>query len=247
MKSKKILILYSTDFEISEFKKVIESNIHSKRTASFMFEKIGVGQTLATSLSLKAIEKHKPDIILNIGIAGAFKQSYLKIGNVVLVKHDIIENAKDTGKDIEQYDFDKEKYLVRNKFLDEIKKLQLENLAKLEKVSSLTVSLVSSNIELADRRYKTFKTDIETMEGGAVSFVSNEFYPKIPFFQIRSISNFTGAMKMDKEDITLAVKKLNQFILALFQKDILAQKLEKESLIVRENSMNILKEFENIK
>jgi len=221
MKSKKILFLYSTDFEISAFKNVIESDVQSKRTNSFIFEKVGVGQTLATSLSLKAIEKHKPEIILNIGIAGAFKQSNLYIGDIVLVDYDIIENAKDTGKLIEQYEFDKEKYRIENQLNNTLNMYNLNEILELKKVSSLTVSLVSSNIDLANRRYKTFNTDIETMEGGAVSFVSNEFYPYIPFFQIRSISNYTGTMNMDKNDITISISKLNNYLISILtEKDI---------------------------
>ena len=203
----KILFLYSTEFEVSEFKKNVLSHSQEKEKDLFIFENIGVGQTSASCLSLKAIENHKPDIIINIGIAGAFKQSNLSIGDIVFVENDIIENAKDTAKTIKQYDFEKEKYFIDNKSND----LMIHS--NLTRVSSLTVSLVSSNIDLADKRYDTFKTDIETMEGGSISFVVKEFFPNIQYYQIRSISNFTGDEKMNKDNLILSISKLNKFLI----------------------------------
>jgi len=211
-KISKILFLYSTEFEVSEFKENILSQNHKNGIDLFIFEKIGVGQTSASCLSLKAIGNHKPDIVINIGIAGAFRQSNLSIGDIVLVENDIIENAKDTAKTIEQYDFEKEKYSIKNKSSN------LTNFSNLIKISSLTVSLVSSNIGLADRRYNTFKTGIETMEGGTISFVIKEFFPYIQYYQIRSISNFTGDEKMNRDNLILSISKLNKFLIKYYKK-----------------------------
>ena len=206
-KVSKILFLYSTEFEVSEFKKNVLSQTHKKGLDTFIFENIGVGQTSASCLSIKAIENYKPDIIINIGIAGAFRQSEISIGDIVFVENDIIENAKDTAKTVKQYDFEKEKYFIDNKSSD------LNNFSDLTRVSSLTVSLVSSNIDLADKRYDTFKADIETMEGGSISFVIKEFFPSIQYYQIRSISNFTGDEKMIKNNLMLSISKLNKFLI----------------------------------
>ncbi len=223
MKDKIILVLYSTDFEISSFREFIfskeEKNNISDLKSIFKFEKIGVGQTFAASYTFKFLEKYKPDLVLNIGIAGAFKESKLEIGDIVLVQDDIIENGKDIGNLIQQYEFDKDKYFIRNSFIKANEriffpstyKFQLD-FTQLKKVTSLTVSLVSSNNSLANKRHEAYNAEIETMEGGSISFVLKEFFPKIPYYQIRAISNFTGVEKIQKDNLLLSIKNLNNFL-----------------------------------
>ena len=216
MKSnKKILILHSTELEISELKKYIDAKTNSDDKNIYIFENIGVGQTFASVLSYKAIEKHNPDIVLNIGIAGAFKQSGLRIDDIVLVQNDIIENGKDTGEFIEQYSFEKAKYYIENKTDKVSTNIDLTSFSDLKRVSSLTISLVASNKEFADKRYNTYKADIETMEGGSIAFVMNEFFPETPFFQIRSISNLTGELNIEKNNLLSSIKNLNNYFISI--------------------------------
>ncbi len=61
---------------------------------------------------------------------------------------------------------------------------------RLEKVSSITVDLVTGSPERKNRLVEKFNPQIETMEGAAVFYVC--LLADIPVIQIRGISNYTG-------------------------------------------------------
>ncbi len=192
----KILILTSTDFES-------DSSLNSNRRFNVTIKKVGVGPTFSVLNSYQYIEKIDPDLIINSGIGGSFNRSD-KIGTVVNITEDILENSKALEDEILPLSFDS------NYFKEYMIKSYFDRVLDLPNRRGITVSLVSGNRDLALRRKKVYNAEIESMEGFAIMLAAKRF--KIPIMQIRSISNYTGDEKITKENLFYSIKMLNNKI-----------------------------------
>jgi futalosine hydrolase len=158
---------------------------------------------LSTALALAKHLQNRNDIILALqaGIAGSFKTKH-RVGTVVSVSS---EEYGDTGietfnsfKTLKEAGFEKQKR-YRNP-------LVIPVFDHLPSVSSLTVSTACGTAETAAFRYKKFKTEIENMEGLAF-FRTCRMY-KIPYAELRSISNYCGPHSEGEWNMPLAIKNL---------------------------------------
>ncbi|MGA1847129.1 hypothetical protein [Deferribacter abyssi] len=142
-----------------------------------------------------------------VGIAGAYKECELDIGDVVSVEQDF---------------FVDEGLIEDNclKMLNEIgfavcedNKTVFKTIDNLRHVNANTVSLLSSTDKLANL-YKS-KTDasIESMEGAAFGLVCRKF--NVTAYQIRSISNYCGDRKKQKWNVKLAIRNLKHTLYSL--------------------------------
>ncbi|HEY0610467.1 MAG TPA: hypothetical protein VGD35_12440, partial [Chitinophaga sp.] len=69
-----------------------------------------------------------------------------------------------------------------------------------------------ASIERLEQKYAP---DIESMEGAAFHFACLQ--EAVPFLQLRSISNYVEARDKSKWNIPLAVKQLNETLIALVE------------------------------
>ena len=77
-------------------------------------------------------------------------------------------------------------------------------------VKSITVNKISDSALQKQQLLSNFNADIETMEGAALHYVCLQ--EKIPFLQIRSISNYVGERDKSKWYMKEAIKNLNNTI-----------------------------------
>lgn len=155
----------------------------------------GVGMVSTTLNLTKQLSVKTYDLVINMGIAGAFTD--IKIGEVVEVIQDSFsEIGFENGVEFEQFsDFGIEaNYSVNAK-------------TYLQKVKGITVNTVHGNEESIAKVVKRINPDIESMEGAAAFKVCEEF--KTPCMQIRSISNKVEKRNKENWDIPLAIKSLN--------------------------------------
>ena len=183
------------------------------------FHQGGVGLlSNAVSLTKLAFEE-KPDIIIQVGIAGTFNNA-LPLGKTVAIKEEILG---DTGveedgkwKDIFDLKLEKsnyppfEKRRLPNQWLDKF------NLLKLEEVTAITVNEITTNKERIIQLTKKYNPVTESMEGAALHYVCREM--NIPFLQIRAISNYIGERDKTQWQIKEAITNLNQTILKYVDK-----------------------------
>jgi futalosine hydrolase len=173
----------------------------------------GVG-TVATAWAMtKWISSgSKPDLAVNIGIAGSYRDD-LAVGEVVVPVSDCFADAGiDTGKgfltlaeagleDPDEFPFRSGRLLAENRYVSRI-------LGLMRPVYAVTVNTATGsqkNIKIISDRYHP---DIETMEGAAFFYVCSR--EKIPFLALRSVSNKVEEIRnMGKWDIPLALNNLS--------------------------------------
>jgi futalosine hydrolase len=85
----------------------------------------------------------------------------------------------------------------------------------LRKVKAITVNTITDDAEYNDRFQKKYHADIETMEGAALHYVCLQ--EKIPFLQIRGISNYVGERDKMNWKITEAIASSTAALLDMYE------------------------------
>ena len=183
------------------------------------FHQTGVGM-LSTAVSLtKLVLDEKPDLIIQVGIAGTFDPT-MTLGKVVVINEESLGDlgVEEDGKwkDIFDLKLEKSSYhpferrKLPNPWLTQF------NLLKLPEVGAITVNEISTNPERIQQLYKKYNPTIESMEGAALHFVCRQ--ANIPFLQIRSVSNHVGERNKANWLLKESIENLNQTLLKYIDK-----------------------------
>jgi futalosine hydrolase len=216
-----ILLIAATSFEIAPTIDFLKENaqkttkntyfIHEKRI-EILITGVGIAHTVF-ALTHRLSRRPKPDLVINMGITGAFDRQ-LQLGDVVQVTS---EQFGDLGVEeidgrftdmfemnfIPQHVFPFENGILNNPF-------PLKNIG-ITDVTDLTVQKVhgtAASIQLIQQKYPAIQT--ETMEGAAFFFVCLQ--KKVHFAQIRAISNYVEPRNRDNWKIGVAIINLNEAI-----------------------------------
>ena len=207
----KLLVTAATTLEIQpfiqfleEYKPALPANYHIEVLIT------GIGM-MHTAFSLGSyFATNQPTIAIQGGIAGTFDHSR-ELGSLVLVAN---EQLADLGaEDNEQFKdlFDIQLWQpsqapFTGKSLVNIFD-NLPYIPDLPKVSGISVNLVSGSAPTIARLRDKYSPVTESMEGAAFHYAC--LTAKVPFMQIRSISNYVEIRDKSKWKIPLAVKALN--------------------------------------
>ncbi|HEY1870449.1 MAG TPA: futalosine hydrolase [Chitinophagaceae bacterium] len=209
-----ILLAAATAKEITPF---FEYYRNTKKNQDVDILITGVGLTPATYHLLKQINLKRPNVIVQAGVAGCFDKK-LAMGTVVAVKKEtiadqsVIESKKlKTMFDLglishDQFPF-KKGWLENNSEL--LKKI------KLKKVNAISVNEVTTTSEKVKLYNSSFKPVVESMEGAALHYTC--LMEKIPFVQLRSISNYITERDKTKWDMKTAIINLNEELIHLVE------------------------------
>ncbi len=179
-----------------------------------------------------AIEKNKPKIILQAGIAGIFKESKLNIGDIAIASearyiHTGVESPSYYATpDMLPFDLiDKTPssksgvYTLDSNYADKANQILLKSdFSKNHSILKgpiITVSTITSTQKTTDHIYNTYSPLMEAMEGAASAHVASLY--DIPFLEIRSGSNFVGERDKKKWDIPLASKRISRACSAIIE------------------------------
>lgn len=219
----KLLVVSATEFEIMPLLAYLKSNFKNKENKRFFSKDIdihivvtGVGPIHATFTLATVLTQHSFDLVINLGIAGAFNRS-LEIGQVFQVINDRfadvgVEESNGDFTDLfemDLIDWNETPYIngklyapnTENKFLPQ--------------ATAITVSKVHGTQESIDKISKKYPADLESMEGAAVFYACLQH--KIDCLQIRSISNYVEPRNKDNWNISLAIDNLNQVAVDLIE------------------------------
>jgi len=191
----RILICFATDIEIhSEYKNKLNQSYPN------LFDLLITGMGTANTIYYltKALQQKKYDLVINMGICGAFDEQ-LKLGEVVQV---VADTFADLGFQEEHVFIHLAELEKKAMFLEHKNKWNL----KLPKVRGITVNTVSSDILRNKMMQKKYNADIETMESAAYFMVCK--HEKIPLIALRAVSNKVGERDKSKWNIALAVHNL---------------------------------------
>lgn len=156
----------------------------------------------------------RPDIAIQAGIAGCFDHSW-ELGKVVIIHKEQLgdlgveddQSYKDVF-DIQLWQPDQPPFI--NKQL--INTFEgLPHIPALPRADGITINTVTGSERSRQRILDKYAPEVESMEGAAFHYAC--LLEKIPFFQLRSISNHVEVRDKSKWNIPLAIKTLNDTLI----------------------------------
>jgi futalosine hydrolase len=207
-----ILLIAATAREIQPF---FEYYRNSKKAENIDILITGIGLTAATYHLLKQLTLKRPDLVVQAGVAGCFDTN-IRLGTVVIVKKEAI--ADESVIELEKLKtlFDLE-LVPRDQF--PFKKGWLVNdhnvlqLSKLKKVRAISVNQITTSRQHVKFYVDTFQPVIESMEGAALHYTC--LMEKIPFVQLRGISNYIAERNKERWDMKKSIINLNNELIKL--------------------------------
>ena len=183
------------------------------------FHQSGVGM-LATAVSLtKMALEDKPDLIIQVGVAGCFDIS-IDLGKVLVIKDESLADmgVEEDGKwkDLFDMKLEKSSYPPFEKRKLPNPWLPKFNLLKLPEVSAITINEISTNKDRIQQQIKKYSPITESMEGAALHYICREF--NIPFLQIRALSNYVGERNKANWKMNEAIINLNHTLVKYVEK-----------------------------
>lgn len=213
-----ILITAATSLEIKSVIELLQAQNFRMQKKEFTLLITGIGG-MATVYNLTKNFLHtRPDYSIQAGIAGSF-HSGIPVGSVVCVQEELMgdSGAEESNEFKDVFDLG----LMDDNDLPFIRKVlknpYAEDFAKygIPLVRSIGINEITTRKERIELLRKKFNPDIESMEGAAFHYVCLQ--EKIPFLQIRAISNYVGERNKENWKLQSAIENLNKKIIAIAQ------------------------------
>lgn len=204
-----ILLLTATSFELSEDLVTRHSGVET------LVGGVGVPATIY-SLQKKLSGK-RYDLVIQAGIGGSFASAFQDV-ETVLVERDCFADLGTEEKGVFKTIFESglgdagappfsDGWLLnRNPLLAAY---------PLPKVAAITVNKVSDSPLQQQQQIHKYNPAIESMEGAALHYVCLQ--EKVPFLQLRTVSNLVGERDKSKWKLAEAIEVLNQELEKLLQ------------------------------
>ncbi len=177
-----------------------------KGEQGFLLTGVGLPAALATLFSV--LPTCRPEQILNIGIAGAYPNSGLQIGDVVMGESEVYG---DIGFELPEAPYfqsiSESRFagsLYANPFSLYCVQEWITPSVRFGRGSTVNSCTGSEQVGLA--REQVLQAHFETMEGAAVAQVGKQF--EIPVCEVRTISNIASTRDMRLENIRFALERL---------------------------------------
>lgn len=201
----KILLVAATDAEVSNLRHDLMQSLH---TIDVLVT--GVGMAATAYALTKRLSKNKYDYVINIGLAGSFREE-IEIGEVVNVISETFSDlgAQDDKNFLSVFDLglqQKDDFPFWNGKIKNDTPVKSASLSQLKKVKGITVNTVHGNENGIALAIKKHQPDVESMEGAAVFYVC--MMEKIPFLELRSVSNKVEKRDRASWDIPVALENL---------------------------------------
>lgn len=173
----------------------------------------GIGM-VAMAYHIGEINKNDFDMALNAGISGSFGKD-LAIGELVNVTTDCFAelgadyedkfiplNRMDFAKDVPESFFNNKGEILNHTKTDN------QHINTLKKVRGITVNTVSGEQKRIEKVTALFAPDVESMEGAAFFYGCQK--KSLPYFQLRTISNYIEPRNLNNWNIPFAIALLNK-------------------------------------
>lgn len=207
------LVIAATPIEIAPFLTYLKKEKKIKYEIDVLIT--GIGLTATTYALLNQINIKKPAFIIQAGVGGCFDIN-IKLGTVVAIKKETIADQSVVELKTLKTLFDL-KLLPQNKnpFSNGwlVNSNDILRKIKLRKVTGISVNEITTDKKKVKLYRDRFKPVIESMEGAALHYVS--LMEKIPFLQIRSVSNYIAERNKQKWNMKEAVENLNKELISI--------------------------------
>lgn len=211
----KILLVFATASEADILKNIpalsLNRDGYKFRNIDISFLITGVGG-ISTAWSMKQwiCNNSSPDIAINAGIAGSYRDNLVKGDVVIPVSDCFADMAVEADNKFltlseaglmnpDQFPFENGSIIADNKYIEEASKF-------LQKVKAITVNTSSGTEKTIERLKNKYNPDIETMEGATFFYICA--MEKIPFLAVRAVSNKVEPRNFKAWDIPFALENL---------------------------------------
>jgi futalosine hydrolase len=211
-----LLLVSATDFEIMDTARWLNRSDHSHNVLKTDLLIGGIGQLKSTYAIQKQIHAKRPDLVIQAGIGGALSKDDIgrvyvigseKIADLGLLEKSGFTNIFEMGLSKEnEFPFKDGRLINPYRYLLEWTALPLKD--------GVTVNEIKSSDFTGFQQYAG--PVVESMEGAALHYVC--LMEKIPFLQIRSVSNVIGERDKTQWKMNEALKRLNETLISLIQK-----------------------------
>jgi futalosine hydrolase len=212
----KILYVSATSSEADILKKIRDiKSVHGGYRIGNLEISIlvtGIGSiSTAWAINKWLSANEKPDIAINAGIAGSYKEE-LEIGDVVMPVSDCFADAGIEDGDnfltlaeaglmsANEFPFTDNHLVADNEYSVQMKDL-------LKPVKAITVNTATGSEATRIKLLKKYDPDIETMEGATFFYIFTR--ENIPFLALRAISNRVETRNKSSWNIPLALQSLS--------------------------------------
>jgi futalosine hydrolase len=213
-----ILLTAATPFEIEMTTAFLAAKQDRKGNQGFRILVSGVGGPATSYFLLDQIRKKKPAIIIQAGIAGAFSAD--AIGKTYVITEDrfadlgVEENDRfRTVFDLKLADGNGYPYVKGALPNPNTKLIELTDLPLAKAIS---VNEISTNPKRIKQLQLNSPLLVESMEGAAFHYTC--LLEKIPFVQLRAISNLVGERDKKKWKLADSISALNESLISLINK-----------------------------
>jgi futalosine hydrolase len=211
-----ILLIAATAKEIEPF---LQHYRNSQTSLNIDILITGIGLTSTTYHLAKQLQLKRPELVIQAGVAGCFDKQ-LSLGSVVILNQDIIADESVVElkklktlfdlKLVPQNQFPYNKGWLINSNSTFIKRVGIKT------VKGISVNQITSSKEMIAFYKNKFNPVTESMEGAALHYVC--IMEKIPFLQVRSISNYIGERNKKKWNMNESIINLNTELIKLVKK-----------------------------
>jgi futalosine hydrolase len=210
-----ILIVAATAFEIQPAIELLHSKNFRLQKNQFSLLITGIGSVATAYHLTKYLHDKRPDYCVQAGIAGSFHPE-IPIGSVVGVieemmgdlgaeENNVFKDVFDLGL-TGNNEFPFNQKMLKNPFLE-------NKSPGFRLVRSIGINEITTKKGRIELLQKKFNPDIESMEGAAFHYVCLQ--EKIPFIQIRAISNYVGERNKANWKLNEAVENLNTKLIGI--------------------------------
>jgi futalosine hydrolase len=209
----RVIITAATNLELAGCAKKV-SQVFKKSKLKISFHATGIGM-LASGVKLTQLATtHKPDLIIQMGIAG----SYIKtepLGKVMVVGSESIADlgVREKGIFIDLFDSqllkDNEAPFKKRKLTNPA--IRSLNVLKSDMVAAVTINEITTSPKRIKEIIAAHNPVLESMEGAALHYVGG--LTKTPFIQIRAISNYVGERNKAKWKLKESIEQLEAYVL----------------------------------
>lgn len=177
----------------------------------------GPGLTAATWAITHQVHTKRPELIIQAGVAGCFDNT-ISLGSVLAIRRELVadqvaeeKNQLKTVFDLglakpNQYPYKKGWLVNQSAFFKK---------TRLKKVTAISVNEISTSRKRISLYREKYDPVTESMEGAALHYVC--LMEKIPFLQLRAVSNYVGERNKRKWELEYSIQQLNKALLTLLK------------------------------
>lgn len=212
------LVVAATSIELRPFLEYLRNNKKGPGSCSIDVLITGIGLTATTYSLMRQLRIKKPGLVIQAGVGGCFDPA-IPLGSVLAIKQEAIadQSVIELNKLKTLFDLElvpQNQYPFSNGWL--INKSEPLKKVKLKKVRGVSVNEITHSGQKVKFYKETFNPVVESMEGAALHYVC--LMEKIPFIQLRSVSNYIAERNKKNWNMKESIINLNNELINLLNK-----------------------------